>query len=128
MPESLLLLIADARIPSRTHRRGNPFPRDFCRPICENQSVAGTSLNGGRQEQRDRGAFTLIEVLVVVAMIALLLAILLPSLQGARQQARTLACASNLRQLMIGAAFYWTENQSNSPGPNTSGVSLHRGG
>jgi len=29
---------------------------------------------------------------------------------------------------MLGAGFYWTENQSYFPGPNTSGVGLHRGG
>ncbi len=48
--------------------------------------------------------FTLIEVLVVVAIIALLIAILLPSLSRARAQSRQSQCLSNLRQ--SGVALY----------------------
>ena len=73
-------------------------------------------------------AFTLVELLVVIGIIAVLIAILLPALRGARQRANTLMCASNLRQLMTGAALYWTENRGYFPGPNTSGLVLHRGG
>lgn len=74
-----------------------------------------------------RRAFTLIEVLVVVAIIALLLAILLPSLQAAKDQARASVCASNERQMMFGMAQYTTEHREYFPGPNTTGAGLHRG-
>ncbi len=50
-------------------------------------------------------AFTLIEVLVVVAIIALLVAVLLPSLFRAREQSRRLQCASNERQITIACTF-----------------------
>lgn len=53
---------------------------------------------------------TLIELLVVVAIITLLLAILFPSLRYSREQARTVVCSSNVKQLTFGLAAYETEN------------------
>lgn len=56
-------------------------------------------------------AFTLVELLVVVAIIALLLGILLPGLGAARQLAQAVKCASNMRQLAVGYALYAQENR-----------------
>ncbi|MEI8194408.1 MAG: prepilin-type N-terminal cleavage/methylation domain-containing protein [Phycisphaerae bacterium] len=58
--------------------------------------------------RRIRG-FTLIELLVVVAIIALLISILLPSLGKAKERAKMVACASNMRQLGIAFAGYTSE-------------------
>ncbi len=58
-----------------------------------------------------RQAFTLVELLVVVAIIAILLSILLPSLQRAREQARQLLCVTNLRTLGQAAFFYAEANR-----------------
>lgn len=55
--------------------------------------------------------FTLIEVLVVVAIIALLIAILLPSLNLARENARASVCGTNQRQMCMAASAYTTANQ-----------------
>jgi prepilin-type N-terminal cleavage/methylation domain-containing protein/prepilin-type processing-associated H-X9-DG protein len=54
---------------------------------------------------RNRG-FTLIEILVVVAIIALLLAILLPSLGRAKEVSRQVVCESNLHQFGIALQMY----------------------
>lgn len=66
-------------------------------------------VNSGRSA--DRCGFTLIEVLVVVALIALLVSILLPSLARARSQGRNAQCLSNLHQLTMGAMEYAAENR-----------------
>lgn len=63
-----------------------------------------------------RRAFTLIEILVVVAIIALLIAILLPSLSRAREQTKAVNCQSNIRQLLQGFLMYANDNRGRLPG------------
>jgi prepilin-type N-terminal cleavage/methylation domain-containing protein len=53
-----------------------------------------------------RSAFTLIEILVVVAIIGILAAILFPVFGRARENARRAACQSNLKQIGLGIAQY----------------------
>jgi len=73
-----------------------------------NHPVIRPLPRGGRAPRRS--AFTLVELLVVVAIIALLLGILLPALSKARQVARAVADLSNLRQLELAHWSYMTEN------------------
>ncbi len=79
------------------------------------------------QTHRRQSAFTLIELLVVVAIISLLLSILLPSLAGARLQARTVICASNMRQLTLGWATYITDNRDTLPGSTNDYFNMNTG-
>ena len=57
-----------------------------------------------------RRAFTLIELLVVVAIIGLLISILLPALSQAKEQARTVKCVANLKEIGHAMHMYFTDN------------------
>ena len=62
-----------------------------------------------------RRGFTLIELLVVIALIAVLTAILVPALGRARELARRMRCASNIRQQLIAIHLYGAENDGKLP-------------
>lgn len=56
------------------------------------------------------GAFTLLELLCVIAIIGLLVAVLMPSLGGARRTASSTACQANLRQWASATVMYAQQN------------------
>ena len=67
-----------------------------------------------KPKTRDRG-FTLVELLVVVAIITILLGLLLPSLKQAREVARAAAGLSNLRQIGLALYAYAQDNKETFP-------------
>ncbi len=86
------------------------------RPDSRIQTAGSAVPPPGRRRVRLRSAFTLIEVLVVVAIMALLVSILLPSLSRARAQARMVVCQSNVRQILTAFTTYSMESRSRLPG------------
>lgn len=64
-------------------------------------------IQEGRFESR---GFTLVELLVVVAVMAVLASMLLPAMTAAKAAARRAQCVDNLRQLGLAAQMYWDDN------------------
>ena len=73
--------------------------------LCFVSPFAGKSANrmGGHESRR---AFTLVELLIVIALIAILAAILFPLFGSAREKARQTTCINNLRQLGTATHLY----------------------
>lgn len=67
------------------------------------------------RHRRGRVAFTLIELLGVIAIIGMLAALLLPALARAKQKARRAACLSNLRQVGLGFTLYQNDHREHFP-------------
>ena len=71
---------------------------------------------------RGRVGFTLIELLVVTAVIAILAALLLPALSRAKERARQIRCASNMRQISMATAIYVDEHEDTYPSQPEDGL------
>lgn len=77
-----------------------------------------------------RRAFSLVEMLVVIAIIAVLVALLFPAMNSAKARTQRITCSNNLRQINLGVRMYSddsadktprTPGTASSPGLNWSG-------
>ena len=75
----------------------------------------GTLTYPSRTGTRRRVGFSLLELLVVMAIMTLLVAILLPALRQARNQARRAACSANLRQVGVAVHLYADDFEGKIP-------------
>jgi prepilin-type N-terminal cleavage/methylation domain-containing protein/prepilin-type processing-associated H-X9-DG protein len=81
-----------------------------------------------RMDRTKKDAFTLIELLVVIAIIAILAAILFPVFAQAREKARQITCASNLKQMGVGILMYATDYDECMPSGYVMTTEINSGG
>jgi len=74
-----------------------------------------------RPHRAARRGFTLIEILVVIAIVAVLAAMLFPTLAKARASAQRVSCLSNMRQIGMAIQMYTMGHAERMPGPGPSG-------
>jgi prepilin-type N-terminal cleavage/methylation domain-containing protein/prepilin-type processing-associated H-X9-DG protein len=77
-----------------------------------------------RMAGKQRSAFSLIELLVVLLIIAVLASLLLPAIGQIRGLARTTQCASNMRQTGMFISEYCGDNEGRFPGSGQAGGSV----
>src|SRR5262245_51051989 len=81
-----------------------------------------TKTTAGGLSGKKSMAFTLVEVLVVIAIIAILVAMLLPALTKGKGQGMKAKCVSNLKQMAVAVQSYADDNNDRLPGPIWQGV------
>jgi len=102
-----------ARVPENLRDRACICQNCVARFQLESVPAVPASHAARRAPERSKGGFSLIELLMVIAIISILAALLLPALTRAKTIAQRAGCASNLRQLGLATELYWDDNAGN---------------
>ncbi len=86
------------------------------------RNLAGSVERALIQNGQRARAFTLLELLTVVAIIAVIAGMSMPVLSRGRAQAEDVKCSSNLRQIGLGILAYAGDNENQLPGPLKLGI------
>jgi prepilin-type N-terminal cleavage/methylation domain-containing protein len=97
-------------VAERTKAKDEPYYRQILNSLTLHKLVRG---------------FTLVELLVVIAVIAMLLAVLVPTLHRAREQAKRILCGNQMKQAGLGLAVYANANDSKLPSDSKAAAYIY---
>ena len=78
-----------------------------------------------RNRRQIRNGFTLIELMVVLAVIGMLMALLLPAVQSVRESARSMQCKKQMHQLGLALHAFESQNQTLPAGNDSANANRH---
>ncbi|NQU10461.1 type II secretion system protein [bacterium] len=82
---------------------------------CARHNAGSAAVHGPAVQEKPARAFTLVELLTVIAIVGLLAALVVPALSRARASAKTAACLGNLRQIGLAVQMYVNDHQGRLP-------------
>lgn len=90
--------------------------QSWTKPATAERKAAKVGLPTMKSHARHhRAGFTLIDLLVSIAVMGVLISLLVPSLKSARESARRVSCASNIRQVGYALQMYASDNKGQLP-------------